>query len=128
VDHQNVAFFLLTITVTIVLLYVFADDGTLQRGLIGQDGCPRAGLTRAIYRPRNSSRGASKNWNPRVAASVLQPGTKDVSNSAATPGATAATATAAPVNTIPVQIQFKPSATGPQAGQATEGRSGCCHR
>src|SRR3984957_18895553 len=90
---------------------VFADDGTPSGSASAvKIDAPKPGLTereqylldRVEQLERRVEELESKGGQPAApAASVSQPGTKDVANSAAPPGATAATpATVAPVNTI----------------------------
>src|ERR1700730_10403416 len=122
--------------VAIVPGRVFADDGT-PSGIapsIKLDA-PRPGLSereqylldRVEQLERRVEELESKGGQPAApAASVSQPGTKDVENSAAPPGATPATpATVAPVNTISSSnSRLSNPVIGPQ-GQATEkGKSG----
>jgi hypothetical protein len=115
---------------------VFADDGT-PSGTASpvKIDSPKPGLTereqylldRVEQLERRVEELESKGGQPAApAASVSQPGTKDVENIAATPGATAATpATVAPVNTISSSnSSLSNPVIGPQ-GQATEkGKSG----
>jgi Putative beta-barrel porin-2, OmpL-like. bbp2 len=116
---------------------VFADDGTPSgtASPVKMDA-PRPGLTereqylldRVEQLERRVEELESKGGQPAApAASVSQPGTKDVANSAATPGATAATpSTVAPANTISsANSSLGHPAIGPQAGRATEkGKAG----
>jgi hypothetical protein len=116
---------------------VFADDGT-PSGTASpvKIDAPRPGLTereqylldRVEQLERRVEELESKGGQPAApAASVSQPATKDAANSAAPPGATAATPEiVAPVNTISSSnSSLSHPAIGSQAGQATEkGKSG----
>jgi Putative beta-barrel porin-2, OmpL-like. bbp2 len=117
---------------------VFADDGT-PSGTASpvKIDAPKPGLTereqylldRVEQLERRVEELESKGGQPAApAATVSQPGTKDVAISVATPGgATAATpATVAPVNTMSSSNStLSHPAIGPQAGQATEkGKAG----
>src|SRR6202166_4468099 len=113
---------------------VIADDGAPSgTASTVKIDTPKPGLTereqylldRVEQLERRVEELESKGGQPAApAATVSQPGTKDVANSAATPGATAATpATVTPVNTISSSSLSNP-VIGLQ-GQATEkGKSG----
>ena len=118
--------------VSIVPSRVFADDGTPSTASPVKLDAPKPGLTereqwlldRVERLERRIEELESKGGQPAEPATVSQPVAKDMANSAATPGATAATpATVAPVNTISSSGLTNPVIT-PQGQAAEKGKAG----
>jgi hypothetical protein len=119
--------------VNIVPSRVFADDGTPSTASPVKLDAPKPGLTereqwlldRVERLERRLEELESKSGQPaEPATTVSQPVTKDMANSAATPGATAATpATVAPVNAISSSSLTNPVIT-PQGQAAEKGQAG----
>jgi hypothetical protein len=119
--------------VSIVSSRVFADDGTPSTASPVKLDAPKPGLTereqwlldRVEGLERRIEELESKGGQPAApATTVSQPVGKDMANSAATPGATAATpATVSPVNTISSSSLTNPVIT-PQGQAAEKGKAG----